>query len=73
MLQVRNLKAETHRAVKVRAAEEGVTVTEWVSKLIERELKRPSMAELYERLERRKPVHLKPAAAEIIRQDRDGR
>lgn len=73
MLQVRNLKAETHRAVKVRAAEEGVTVTEWVSRLIERELKRPSMTELYDRLERRTPVRLKPSAAGVIREDRDSR
>ncbi len=73
MLQVRNLKSETHRKVKVRAAEEGVTVTEWVTRLIDRELKRPSMAELYARLKTRKPVHLSPSAAETIRQERDSR
>jgi len=73
MLQVRNLKAETHRKVKVRAAEEGISVTEWVTRLIERELKRPSMAELYARLKSRRPVHLTPSAADIIREQRDSR
>lgn len=73
MLQVRNLKSETHRKVKVRAAEEGISVTEWVTRLIERELKRPSMAELYARLKSRQPVHLSPSAADIIREQRDNR
>ena len=73
MLQVRNLKPETHRKVKVRAAEEGVSATEWVTRLIERELKRPSMAELYARLKSREPVHLSPSAADIIREQRDSR
>lgn len=73
MLQVRNLRPETHRKVKVRAAQEGVSVTDWVSRLIDRELMRPSMAELYAKLKTREPVHLSPSAADIIREQRDSR
>ena len=73
MIQVRNLKPDLHRKVKIRAIEEGLTMTDWVAKLIEREIERPSMKEVFARLRSRKPIHLKPSAAEMVREDRDNR
>ncbi len=73
MIQVRNLNPELHKKVKIRATEEGLTITDWVENLIEREVARPSMKEVYARLRARKPMNLSPSAAEMIREDRDNR
>jgi antitoxin FitA len=73
MLQVRNLKADIHKKARLRSAEEGLTLTDWVARLIEQEVSRPSMAEVFARIKTRKSVHLSKSAAEIIREDRDSR
>ena len=73
MIQVRNLKPELHKKVKIRATEEGVTITDWVTKIIENELARPTMKEVYARLKTRTRVHLSPSAVEMVRDDRDNR
>ncbi len=43
MIHIR-LKADTHRQLRVQAAEEDVTIQGWVMELIERELSSPSFA-----------------------------
>jgi antitoxin FitA len=73
MIQVRNLNPELHKKVKIRATEEGLTITDWVENLIEREVARPSMKDIYARLRTREPMNLSPSAAEMIREDRDNR
>ncbi len=67
MLQVRNLKAEIHKKAKIRAAMEGKTLMDWAAALIEREVSRPTHAEISERL-RRLPAleHLAVIREEII-------
>lgn len=72
-VQIRNLPEAEHRKLKERAAAQGLTITDYVKRLIERELAKPSIQELYERLKTRTPAHLSPSAAEMIRQDRDDR
>ena len=71
MIQVRNLTPELHKKVKIRVAEEGMTITDWVESLIVREVSKPSMKDIYARLRAKKPIDLKPSAAEMIREDRD--
>ncbi len=72
-IQVRNLTEELQKKVKLRATEEGLTITDWVENLIELEMSHLSMKEIYARLRSREPVHLSPSAAEMIREDRDSR
>lgn len=73
MLQVRNLKAEIHKKAKIRAAMEGKTLTDWAAALIEREVSRPTHAEISERLRKLPALDLVPSSAELIREDRDSR
>jgi antitoxin FitA len=73
MIQVRNLSPELHKKVKIRVAEEGMTITDWVESLIVREVSKPSMKDIYARLRARKPINLNPSAADMIREDRDNR
>jgi plasmid stability protein len=73
MLQVRSLSSATHRKLKARAALEGMTLSDYVKKLIERDLEKPSIKEWLAQLETQPRVHLDPPPEDLIRQDRDSR
>jgi antitoxin FitA len=73
MLQVRTLKADIHKKAKIRAAQEGMTLTDWAAGLIEREVSRPSHTEISARVRSMVALELGQSSAEIIRQDRDSR
>lgn len=70
MLQIRNLPDALHRALKIRAAEEGVSMSDWVTARIREGLERPSHRELLERLARRSVASYELDAADLIREDR---
>ena len=65
MLQIRNLPDALHRQLKIRAAEEGVSMSDWVTARIEEALDRPSRDQVLARLRSLEPVDVDPA--EIIR------
>lgn len=73
MVQIRNVPESMHRQLKVRAAEEGVSLSEYLTQEIRRALARPTRRELLDRLASitREPVS--PSAADILRRERDAR
>ena len=70
MLQIRNVPEETHRLLKARAALEGVSMSRFVLREIERIVRRPSRQEVLEAIRRLPPVTLDESPAEIVRQGR---
>ena len=71
MIQIRNVPDDLHRTLKARAAEQGVSLSDYLLKMAERAAREPTLEELEERL-RRLPK-LRPGArssAEIIREMR---
>ena len=73
MIQIRNVPEKLHRKLKARAAAEGMTLTDYVARLIDRDLAKPSLSEMAARLRKRTPVEFETPAWEIIRQERDTR
>jgi plasmid stability protein len=73
MIQIRNVPEKLHRKLKARAAAEGMTLTDYVSALIKRDLQRPSAAEWMQSLETRAKFHLDPSPEDIVREERDSR
>jgi plasmid stability protein len=73
MIQIRNIPEKTHRKLKVRAATQGMSISTYLTKLIERDLSRPAREEVFARLQSREPVRLSKAAADLIREERDSR
>jgi len=57
MIQIRNVPEALHRKLKVRAAMEGLSLSDFLLREIERTAARPSPEELAHRLEGRAPVH----------------
>jgi antitoxin FitA len=57
-IQVKHVPTELHDAVRRRAAEEGMTVSDYVLGLLQRDLALPSRRAWFERLSERQPVDL---------------
>ncbi|HEY0590710.1 MAG TPA: hypothetical protein VGF40_03010 [Thermoanaerobaculia bacterium] len=70
MIQVRNVPDRLHRELVRRAARRGVTLTEYIEQILEREVARPLAEELFERIASREPVDIGRPVAELIREER---
>lgn len=73
MIQVRNVPDAVHRRLKARAAEEGLSLSEFLLGELRRVAERPSRAELLARIEGRDPVKLPTSAARLVRAERGAR
>ena len=70
-LQIRNIPPALHKRLKARAALEGVSMSRYALRQIERALERPTRRELIEALRSQPKIELDPSPAEIIREERD--
>jgi antitoxin FitA len=73
MIQIRNVPDEVHRKLKVRAAKEGVTLSELLAREARRLAEQPTLDEMRERLLSRPRVKPSVAPAAAIREERDRR
>ena len=58
MIQIRNVPDEVHKALKVRAAKEGMSLSDFLRREVTKVAEKPSLAEIIERIRRREPVEL---------------
>jgi len=73
MLQIRNVPDEVHRKLKIRAAREGVTLSELLAREARRLAEQPSLEEMRDRLLARPRIALRTPPAEVVRRERSGR
>jgi len=73
MIQVRNVPDGVHRKIKVRAAEAGMSLSDYLRVEIERIAALPTREEMLARLHSRAPARLSTPAAEIIRSERESK
>lgn len=73
MIQVRDVPESVHGALKSRAAREGMSLSDFIKRELERVAERPTMREWLERTEQAKPIPAKRTAAQVIRELRDER
>jgi plasmid stability protein len=73
MIQLRNVPDGLHRTLKARAALAGMSLSDYLLAEIKEIEQRPTLAELRERLQRRKPVSTPLDAARLLREEREAR
>jgi plasmid stability protein len=73
MIQIRNVPDDVHRILKVRAAEAGMSLSDYLLRDIERNAKRPTLEEILERARRAGSVHPNEDSATAVRAERDTR
>jgi plasmid stability protein len=71
MIQVRNVPDAVHRKIKARAAQSGMTLSDYLLAEIERIAALPTRDEMLARLHARPRVTLKTPAADIMRNERE--
>ena len=73
-IQIREIPEETHRALKARAASEGMSMSDYLKRMIERELKRPDWASIKRRRAEMEPLDItSDEIVAMIREERDSR
>jgi plasmid stability protein len=73
MIQVRDVPEQIHSTLKARAAQEGMSLSDYIKRELERAVERPTMREWLERTGRMKPIVSKRSAAQVLRDLRDAR
>ena len=73
MIQVRDVPESVHSTLKSRAAREGMSLSDFIKRELERVAERPTMKEWLERTQHAKPIPARPTAARLIRELRDER
>jgi plasmid stability protein len=71
MIQIRNVPDDVHRTLKMRAAAEGMSLSAYLLREIERSARQPTLEEVFARIKRAGPVNLPEDSATIIRRIRD--
>jgi plasmid stability protein len=67
MIQIRNVPDEVHRALKLRAAKEGMSLSDFLRREVTKVAERPTLLEVIERIRRREPAELDEDPAVTIR------
>jgi plasmid stability protein len=73
MIQVRDVPDQVHSTLKVRAAREGMSLSDFIKRELERTVERPTMREWLELTQRTRPIPAKRSAAQVVRELRDAR
>jgi antitoxin FitA len=74
MVQIRNMPDKMHRILKSRAAQAGLSLSEYLLREMKKVADRPTMEELIERVRHRESVDLGMSAADLVhagRKERD--
>ena len=73
MIQLRNVPDALHRILKARAALAGMSLSDYLLAEIREIAERPTLAELRDRLHKRKPVSAELDTALLVREQREAR
>ena len=73
MIQIRNVPQVLHRKLKARAAFEGISMSQFVLREIEKALARPSRQELLAAIRDLSEPELDESPADVLRQAREAR
>ena len=73
MIQIRHVPDDLHRRVKARAAEAGMSLSDYLLLELRRAVESPTREQLMARLKRRSRVRPKERPAAAVRAERDAR
>jgi len=70
MIQIRNVPELIHRTLKSRAAQAGMTLSDYLLSEVQEIAELPTIPELTQRIRQRTPTNLKTSSAAVIRRHR---
>jgi len=73
MIQIRDVPDPIHTTLKVRAAQEGMSLSDYIKRELEHAAERPTMREWLETTRQAEPIPATRSAAQLVRELRDAR
>jgi antitoxin FitA len=73
MIQVRGVPEQVHSTLKARAAREGMSLSDFIKRELERTVERPTMREWLDGAQQAKRIPARRSAAQVVRELRDAR
>jgi plasmid stability protein len=73
IIQIRNVPESLHQRLKIRAAEEGISMSQFLLREIERSLERPRRQDVLEAIRNQPKVVLDETPAEVLYKERGSR
>jgi plasmid stability protein len=73
MIQIRNVPDKIHRTLKARAAQAGMSLSEYLLREVKKVAERPTVEELIERIRKRGPLTQDVSGADLVREGREER
>jgi plasmid stability protein len=73
MVQIRDVPEDVHSTLKARAAREGMSLSDFIKRELERSAERPTMREWLDHTRQSKQIRGKRSVAQIVRKLRDER
>jgi plasmid stability protein len=73
MVQIRHVPDEIHRKLKMRAAERGMALSDFLLREVSEVANRPTLGEVVERVRRRRKVTGRIDSAALVRAERETR
>jgi len=73
MIQIRNVPEEVHRCLKVRAAQERMSLSEFLLREVIQVAERPTVEEVLQRIKERGPAAVTTDSAAAVRAEREAR
>lgn len=70
MIQVRNVPSRLHAELVRRARRRGMSLTEYIEDVLERDTAHPPLEEIVARVKTRQPVPLRRSVARMIKEER---
>lgn len=70
MIQIRNVPEDLHRTLKVRAAKEGMNLSDYIKKELQRVAQKPSLEEWFDLVSKLPKIKTDKTAAQVIREMR---
>lgn len=71
MIQIRNVPDDLHRKLKVRAAQLGLSLSDYLLREARKAAETPTLEEMLERLSKLEPVAADISPTQMIREERD--
>jgi plasmid stability protein len=68
MIQIRNVPDDVHKALKIRATKEGMSLSDYLLREVTKVAEKPSLEEVLERIRRRGPIGEPFDAAAAVRE-----
>jgi len=73
MVQIRNVPDKLHRTLKARAAQAGLSLSEYLLRELRKSAELPGERDMWERLAGLAPIDLGKSGAELVRESREER